>query len=218
MRKDILVEGQYYHIFNRSIAGFKIFNNNREYSRFIDLIRYYQFQDRPVRYSYYLEYLSKFGNIENNDDKKLVSIVSFCLMPTHFHLLLKQLKPNGISILMSIVENSFTRYFNTLHKRKGPLWESRFKNVLVSTDEQLLHLTRYIHLNPVTADLIKKPEKWEYSSYPEYLKGKRARGICEFDDILDIQPKQYREFANDRKNYQRQLSIIKSQLIDSYTG
>ena len=65
--------------------------------------------------------------------------------------------------------NSYTRYFNEKIKRKGPLWEGRFKKVLVNSDEQLLHLTRYVHLNPVSAGIVEKPEDWPCSSYREYI-------------------------------------------------
>ncbi|MCM8826817.1 MAG: hypothetical protein NC904_04785 [Candidatus Omnitrophica bacterium] len=70
---------------------------------------------------------------------------------------------------MSRVSNSYARYFNIKYGRRGPLWEGTFKNVLVNNDEQLLHLTRYIHLNPTTAFLVERPEDWSFSSYREYL-------------------------------------------------
>ena len=70
---------------------------------------------------------------------------------------------------MGDILNSYSRYFNTKQKRKGPLWEGRFENVLIKTDEQLLHLTRYIHLNPVTAYLVDQAKDWQASSYNEYL-------------------------------------------------
>jgi putative transposase len=79
-------------------------------------------------------------------------------MPTHIHLVLRQLKDGGISKFMSNILNSYSRYFNIKHNRKGPLWEGRFRKVLVGSDEQLLHLTRYVHLNPVTACLVDKPK------------------------------------------------------------
>jgi putative transposase len=116
---------------------------------------------------------------------------------------------------MSTILNSYTRYFNTKHKRKGPLWESRFKSVLVETDEQLLHLTRYIHLNPVTAFLVDKPEEWKASSYNEYLlKVSGSDRTCNYDGILDIEPSSYRKFVEDRISYQRELAKIKELLIE----
>lgn len=90
-------------------------------------------------------------------------------MPTHFHLLLKQNVENGIVKFMSKMENSYLKHFNTIYKRKAPPWEGRFTIVHIKTNEQLLHLACYIHLNPSSAGLVKKPEQWKYSSYHEHL-------------------------------------------------
>lgn len=218
MRKIPLVENEYYHVFNRSIAGYNIFNYQHDYLRFLDVLKYYQIADRPICYAKFIQYSipAKKDISENVDNgNKLVDIISYCLMPTHFHLLLKQNNKNGITKFLQQIENSYTRYFNVKHKRKGPLWESRFRSVHIESDEQLLHLTRYIHLNPTSAELVKKPEDWVYSSYHEYLGNKK--GICEYSNVINLNPRQYRKFVNDRKNYQRQLSIIKSQLIDHHT-
>jgi len=219
MRKNKLVNGEVYHIINKSIAGFRIFNNDSEYSRIIDVIRYYQRKKPPIKFSRYMktriEQVHDSDNAPLTDKEKLVEIVAYCIMPTHFHLVLKQLTKEGISTFMNTVLNSYTRYFNTKHKRKGPLWEGRFKSVLVNSDEQLLHLTRYIHLNPVTAYLVDKPEEWSYSSYNEYLlKANDKDRICKYDKILNIEPVSYRGFVVDRASYQRELAKIKGLLID----
>jgi len=219
-RKEELVVGQVYHIFSRSIAGFKIINNESEFSRMRATIRYYRREKPPIKFSKFI----KSARVKDNhpaetillaDQEKLVEIIAYCLMPTHLHLILKQLKENGISAFMSNILNSYTRYFNTKIDRKGPLWEGRFKNVLVETDEQLLHLTRYIHLNPVTAYLINKPEEWPASSYQEYLlKVNDNDRICKYNDILDIEPTSYREFVEDMTSYQRELATIKELLFE----
>jgi len=136
-------------------------------------------------------------------------------MPTHFHLILKQLKKGGISTFIGNVLNSYSRYFNTKHKRGGPLWEGKFKNVSVETDEQLLHLTRYIHLNPTSAGLVKKPEEWPYSSYLEYLgKIKKINRICSYEDLIDISPLSYKNFVESRILYQRELAKIKHLILE----
>ena len=146
---------------------------------------------------------------------KLINIIAYCLMPTHIHLVLQQLEDNGISIFMNNLLNSYTRYFNIRHKRKGPLWVGRFKRVVVSTDEQLLHLTRYVHLNPVTSYLIEKPESWAYGSYNEYCsQGTTDEEMCCYENILDIDSKSYKKFVNDRKEYQRELAKIKELMLE----
>lgn len=219
-RKDLLVVGQVYHIFTKSIAGFKIFNNESEFSRMRSTVHYYQREKPPVRFSKFIESARAENNhpdetIPLSDKEKLVEIIAYCLMPTHLHLILKQLKENGISTFMSNILNSYTRYFNTKIDRKGPLWEGRFKNVLVETDEQLLHLTRYIHLNPVTAYLVNKPEEWPASSYREYIsKINDNDRICKYNDILEIEPISYRKFVEDRASYQREMATIKELLLE----
>ena len=225
-RREKLITGEFYHIFSRSIADFVVFNNDRDFFRMINLSQYFQFRQRPRRFSDFIEsWRSQEGNSNGgfkkfllskiNNKNQIVQIIAYCLMPTHIHLILKQLADNGISIFMGNLLNSYSRYFNTKHKRKGPLWESKFKNVLIDNDEQLLHLTRYIHLNPTTAFLVDAPENWRFSSYNEYLgKIKAEEKICQFEDILDIQPNSYREFVNDRIAYQRQLAEIHRLLID----
>lgn len=221
MRKDLLANGQVYHIFTRSIADFIIFNNPNEFEQILMLINYYQ-SENDLRLSYFLKNnlienkgFNKALEIVSKDKDKLVQIIAYCLMPTHVHLVLKQLKENGISDYMRKVLDGYTRYFNTKHKRKGPLWESKFKNVLVTNDEQLLHLTRYLHLNPVTAVLVEKPKDWAFSSYKEYLgQANKANSLCQWDDILSIEPLLYRKFVNDRISYQIELSKIKKIIVD----
>ena len=158
------------------------------------------------------DYFSK--TTKNN--KKIIENIAFCLMPNHLHIILQQLEDNGISIYMNKVLNSYSRYFNVLHKRKGPLWESRFRHIEVESDEQLLHLTRYIHLNPTSAELVKKPEQWPYSSYPYYIDTRRKR-IVNFENFISVRQESYRQFVNDRKDYQRKLSYIKKIIAEPIT-
>lgn len=221
MRKIPLVNGEYYHIFTRSIANFQIFNNKNEFYRMIQLLRYYQFKN-GLRFSDFLDSkivgsigFDKALSTISKNNLRHIEIIAYCLMPTHIHLILKQLSDKGITIYLSNFLNGYTRYFNTKHKRKGPLWESEFKNVLVKNDDQLLHLTRYIHLNPVTASIVNKPENWTFSSYNEYAsQTKKEPIICNFNGVMEINPLLYRKFVNDRISYQRGLAIIKKLKID----
>ena len=206
-----------YHVFNKSIAGYKIFNNDSEFSRMRDVVRYYQEEKPPVKYSKFIKNRShRVGGIGcSSEREKIVEIIAYCFMPTHLHLVLKELKENGISTFMNNILNSYTRYFNIKHNRKGPLWEGRSKKVLVETDGQLLHLTRYVHLNPVTAYLVDNPEEWLVSSYSEYLsKVNDNDRICKYEDILDVKPTSYRKFVEDTISYQRELAKIKELLLE----
>jgi len=219
-RKQTLVTGEVYHIFNKSIAEYKIFNNDPDFLRMINVICYYQREKPGLKFSDFIRSPEAKNNHlppqgwEKGDKEKLVEIIAYCVMPTHLHLAVKQLKENGISIFMGNILNSYAKYFNTKHERKGPLWEGKFQNILIETDEQLLHLTRYIHLNPTTAYLVDKPEDWLISSYREYLFSTDNRRICKYEDILDIEPRDYKKFVENRISYQRELAKIKHLLID----
>lgn len=222
VRKSPLVTGSVYHIFNRSIADFKIFNDERDYQRMLMLFSYFQIENPPSKFSYFIRhratadlgFFQMFDPIAK-DEENIVQIIAYCLMPTHIHLILKQLKDKGISTYLSNASNAYARYFNTCHKRKGPLWEGEFKNVLAENNDQLLHLTRYIHLNPVTALLVEKPEDWSHSSYLEYLGSDNVRQFCNHENILEIDPKNYQAFVEDRIDYQKELAKIKKLSIDT---
>lgn len=219
-RKEPLKNGEIYHIFTRSISKFVIFNDSSEYERFCQLIRLYRHRGFICQYSDFSRYTVQSQNsiiqrLESENDC-LVEIIAYCLMPTHIHFILKQVADDGISKFLSRILNSYSRYFNTKHNRVGPLWSGRFKSVLVEDDEQLLHLTRYIHLNPSSAGLIDAPVNWKYSSIEEYISGKSQ--LCKFGDLIEMNPKEYLKFVLDNKDYQKQLAKIKSLLIDNYSG
>jgi len=213
MFRKPIVTGEVYHVFNRSISEFVIFNNDSEYSRMKDVIQFYQLEKHATKFSQAGTKTLKSLSVKSLNAEKLAEIICYSPMPTHLHFVLKQLKDGGVSRFMNNILNSYTRYFNIKHNRKGPLWESRFKKVLVKTDEQLLHLTRYIHLNPVTAYLVNKPEEWKWSSYQDYI-FKKERSIYRYDDVLDIKPDSYKIFVEDRISYQRELAKIKRLVFD----
>ncbi|MDD5495720.1 MAG: transposase [Candidatus Omnitrophica bacterium] len=202
-----------YHVYNKSIAGFTIFNNDIEYLRMMEAVCYYQHAKPAVRFSLRTQSGINKKNSSATDNGMLVEIVAYCLMPTHLHLVLRQLCDRGISRFLNNILNSYTRYFNIRHNRKGPLWEGRTKKTLIKTDEQLLHLTRYLHLNPVTSYLVNKPEEWSYSSYREYLSEiDNEYRICKYNSLLTINPNIYKAFVEDAIFYQRELAMIKKSL------
>jgi len=221
-RKIKLVTDKYYHIFNKSIAGYYIYNNELDYNRMIYLMKYYRLMDIPCRFTNFLQLgyvinrgLNKGMQSIETYSKQWVQIVAYCLMPTHCHLILKQLRDNGISTFMRLTLNSYAKYFNQKYHRKGPLWTGRFKNILIKSDEYLWHLTRYIHLNPTTSNLVKKPEFWQYSSYREYLNiSTPYQRLCQWNDILDVTPHSYKTFVEDNIDYQKKLSQIKHLIIE----
>ena len=215
MKREPLISGYVYHIFTKSIAGYKIFKDGRDYLRMVNLVKYYRLERPPTKFSAYMALKDKesfFSKYCSGKDY-LIDVVAYCIMPTHLHIALKQKKANGISVFMGNVLNSYTRYFNTRNGRKGPLWQSRFKHVFVETDEQLNHLTRYIHLNPVTDRLVEEPEEWQYSSYKEFV-GQPGEKICSDEQGFFLSPLEYTRFVSSRKEYQRSLARLKALFLE----
>lgn len=207
-----LVNGEYYHIFNRGVDKMNIFRNSYGFQRFHKTMLYYQILGPKPRFSLFAPTTNL---IDKN--KKIVEIICFCLMPNHFHFLLKQLVDGGITEFISKLSNSYTKYFNIKHKRVGPLFQGEFKSVLVESNEQLLHLSRYIHLNPLVSGLIKDLGNYSWSSYPEYTE-LSTQNICAKEIILNQfkSPKDYQKFILDQADYGKELEFIKHQLIEEY--
>ena len=211
-RKVPLANGCFYHVFNKSIAGFEIFRYSEEYLRMLETLRFYRTALTGESFSLVLR--GHGLHAPEVHGSKRVRILAYCLMPTHIHLFLEQITADGIEDFMRYATGGYSKYFNRRAKRKGPLWESRFEARLVETDAYALHLARYIHLNPVSAGLLEKPEDWEFSSYGEYLKCAGGEPVCEYKHVMDISPETVRRFTKDWADYQRSLQIIKGLLID----
>lgn len=212
LRKTLLVTGQIYHIFNRSAHGIPIFKGKREYEMFLEAVLFYIQLHPPTRFSIYRtnreRFLMKY-------DEKLVTVICFCIMPNHFHFLLRQETDDGIKQFIQKISNSFAHYYSLRHKSKGHVFGGNFKAVRIETDEQLLHLSRYIHLNPVTTYVVENPEDYLYSSYRSFI-GKEEYTF--FDSLLILNQfsskEKYKEFVLAQKDYQRTLSYIKHLLLE----
>jgi len=208
MRRPQLVNDEIYHIFNRGIEKKATFTDKREYKRAHLTLDFYRFKNPALRLSKVLDLEAslreEFFSHLKKEGTKLVEILSYCLMPNHFHLLVKQLQEQGIKIFLSNFSNSYTRYFNTKHKRIGSLFQGIFKAVRIEDNEQLIHVSRYIHLNPIVSFIVKKENlaNYDWSSLPEYL-GKKEEGICAKELILSSfsSIKKYQDFVYDQIDY-----------------
>jgi putative transposase len=216
-RKNHLATGEYYHVFNKSIAGFRIFNNQPAYHHMIQLMRYYQLKSQPCKFSQFIraDQVKMIGLNQSISDlqiktEKLVKIVAFCLMPTHIHLLLQQLEDDGVMTFMRNISNSYSHYFNIKNDRRGPLWVGRFKNILIDDNSYLLNLMRYIHRNPVEAQLVQRPEDWFFSSYFQYLnfENPHVPNLCSFENEVEMSVGACRRFVEDYLEYQKSLEIL----------
>lgn len=205
------VNNEFYHLYNRGINKQQTFSDRRDYNRFVKTLFYYQIANPKPRFSFY----KPDGIYTIDPTKKIVDIVAYCLMPNHFHLLVKQLKDRGISEFMRKFIHSYTKYRNTKHKIQGPIFQAIFKAVIIETDEQLLHVSRYIHLNPLVSRLVKNLNSYPWSSYPTYVGINNDERIAK-EEILSFfkSQKEYQKFVLDQAEYGETLELIKHQLID----
>lgn len=214
-RKTPLVTGEYYHVFNRGVAKQPIFFDKRDYQQAVLGFTFYHFAKPPLRLSRFKqlsrEQKEDFMTKLSKDNSVLVKIISYCLMPNHFHLLLQQVIDGGIAIFLSRFSNSYTKYQNTKTHRVGPLLSGTFKFVHVEDDEQLIHLSRYIHLNPVVSYVIKDEELllYPWSSLSAYLKGDSSLVDCKPVLSLFKSAEDYKEFVLDQIDYGKKLEGIK---------
>lgn len=140
--------GEWYHCFARGVDKRRIFESKRDYERFLMLL-YASNSDSPV----HISNLSRQGVtlmrvLEEERGAPLVSIGAYCLMPNHYHLLLRQESSGGITTFTRKLGTGYTMYFNIKYERSGSLFSGTFKATHVSTDEYLRRVTHYIHANP----------------------------------------------------------------------
>lgn len=215
-RKLSFQNENFYHIYNRALDFKPIFQKRKAACRFISLLGLYCFADFSISYSRFARYSrrekEKIIKKLKNNNKLLAELIVFCVMPNHFHLLLKQKQSGGISKFIGNLQNSYAKYFNTREKRAGSLFEGQFKGVLVESEEQLIHLSRYIHLNPYSSGIVsdfKQLHIYPYSSLSEYLDSRE--GICKTKVIKEIFSTQerYKDFVFNQAEYQKSLQQIK---------
>jgi len=222
-RHQLLVNGGFYHVFNRGVASLPFFNRDLDYKKFIKIFSFYRFNVPLLKFSRFSSLPIDLKEKKLEKGRPLVEILAYCLMPNHFHFLLKQVADKGIAQFVMRLSDSYAKYFNTRVGRKGPLFEGRFRAVEVDNEQQLLHLSRYVHLNPYSAFVVKKIEDlftYPYSSLDEYLRltGKK---ICNTEIVMNSfasNIERYKNFLVDQADYQQNLQMIKSQLIDSTPG
>jgi len=209
-----------YHIYNRGVERRPIFLSTLDRERFTMLLEYYRFQHVPKSFSQYLdlpisERMTYFESLQSLPHA--IDILAYCLMPNHFHLLIRQKKDQGIVDALSIISNSYAKYFNVKDKRVGPLFQGPFKAVRIESDEQLMHVSRYIHINPVTNGVIDESALFSFpwSSLPVYVGQQSSRWI-EHRTITDLfrSRNEYRKFVIDQIDYGKKLEMIKHVVLE----
>jgi len=214
------VSNEVYHVFNRSIARQTIFIDKYDYKTALDLINFYRFSKPPLRFSHYKrlskEQKEEFEKTFMINRSSMIEILAYCIMPNHVHFLLQPKKDNAVSDFMRNLQNSYAKYFNTKRKRTGSLFQFMFKAVRMETDEQLVHVSRYIHLNPATAYLIKAEDldEYEWSSFKSYISDTQSNINSEMILSRFKSREDYRKFVFDQLEYQRELAKIKHLILE----
>lgn len=178
----------YFHVYNRGVDKRNIFNNDKDRTRLLNCIR----------------------NLSIKDEQRYIKILAYCFMNNHFHLLVEQLCKNGLSKYMHRVGTAYTMYFNKKYKRSGSLFEARYKYTAINRYGHLLHLFRYIHLNPLkffntewksgipdTKSAIKFLYKYEWSNLHELFRRKTDNSDRNIIEIEFSNKRSYSSFLGD---------------------
>jgi len=179
--------GHYYHVYNRGVNREDIFRSEDNYLFLLHRIK---------------RFLPDYA----------LSIIAYCLMPNHYHLLIRVEQDNALSPFVQRIFNSYTQAFNRQQQRSGTLFESRAKSKIINVNSYLIHIARYIHMNPVQAGLVRDPEDWLYSNYREWV-GLRAGTLYDPEFVKEMfsSPQEYQSFV--RSEIPRSL---KDELIEYY--
>ena len=220
VRKTPLVTGEIYHIYNRGINKQNIFLHKRDYSYLLEIIEYYSYLSSVLSYSKFRKMARYKRELSlqkiRKDNKKMVDLLAFCIMPNHYHLIVRQVAGGGVCRYLRNVQNSYASYFNIKHKREGSLFQGRFKAVRILDDEQLIHVLRYVHLNPTTSYVVypKDLVNYPWSSLSLYLNG--ASNPCETKTVMQhfSSSEDYTEHIMDQVDYQKQLKRLKDLVIE----
>ena len=211
-RREInFIANNYYHVFTKTIDHHMVFDTNNA-NHFLKTIQYYLQIQRQRSLSWTIR---NGGEIYRHQTKQYGKIAGYCIMPNHFHLLIKQNKYITISEYISLILNSFTRYYNTHKVRKGPLFITPFKAVEIHTYQQFIHVSRYIHLNPFSSGLVNSYEEliqYPYSSLKTYESSdSNISFIYKRDIFSSFTQKSYIQFVLGNADYQRRLERHKKQ-------
>jgi len=192
----------FYFIANSGFDKELTFVDKKDCKRFIATLDYYQVVNPLSRFSFRNR---KSVGKQDFQHKAAVELVCFCLMPNSFYLLVKQEDKGMISSFISRIKNSYTRYFNTRYKRRNPIFKESFKIQQVENGEELIFVSRHIHLKPLTEAIVRNLKKFPFSSYPQYLG--IQMGFCKKEYVLDHfdNPVAYEKFVLDLQDYQRSI-------------
>lgn len=200
MRKDPLITGEYYHIYNRGVDKRDIFMDKNDINRFVLSVKEFNVVKPIGSIKERLIELKELSGVQH--PQPLISIVCYCFNPNHFHFIIKQEVDGGISEFFKRLLGGYTNYFNLVHKRSGALFQGRFKSHLIDDDAYFLKIRPYVHLNNLVHDIPKEKMYLVLSSEKEYDNKKYSIvSKKEADELLD--------FYNGNENFKKEcLGVI----------
>ena len=170
----------FYHVYNRGTAKHKIFLDKNDHALFLRRLREFLYPEEVDRIALTKQRLYVRTSLPSDS----FNLVCYCLMPNHFHFLLRQNTALSISKLIGNLCTSYSKVFNKKYGRVGTLFQDQFKAVPITSNEQLLWVSAYIHRNPLKAGLVSKLEKYAYNSYPDFV-GLRNGTLCKKDIVME---------------------------------
>lgn len=184
--QKLYVKKGYYHLYNRGVEKRNIFEDAQDYGVFLSYLKEYllpkeedKLRERlanPATTAYEKGTMLKALRLNNFSEE--MTLLCYCLMPNHFHLMVHQRSAEAIDGFMNSLATRYTMFFNKKYKRVGPLYQGVYKAVLVQTEEQFLHLSRYIHRNPLALQGVAlQTLSQQASSYAEYLKRRKTAWV-----------------------------------------
>src|SRR3989344_8067514 len=201
--REKIVAGNVYHVLNRGVDKRNIFLDDGDYLRFIHNL--FVFNDTaPIDNAGHFFNQAKYRAlrtpyIERKPRELLVEILAFCLMPNHYHLMLRPLQDDGVFKFIKRLNMGYAKYFNEKYERSGALFQGRYKSIVVNNEAHFIHLPYYIHLNPL--DLIVPEwrnreiknldkaleflENYRWSSYLDYIGKKNFPSVTQRDFLLN---------------------------------
>lgn len=215
MRNLRIAPGEYYHICNRGVEKKTIFHSRADYLRFLFLALYLQSSGKIGHISRWVkEFAINFGQhrvlakyAEDVVKRRTVELVAFCIMPNHFHLIVKEVEEGGISSYMQRVLNAYGKYYNTKYEKSGHVFQGPYRAKHIPDDLYMHHLSAYIHRNPrELREWRNKYAEYEWSSCQDYVRENRWGDLLVLEIILGG--------FKDKSQYQKFLKTSPTKVLE----
>ena len=189
-KKEEFQKSEYFHFYNHAVFGELLFRKNDDYLYFLD-------------------------KFKNNLKKYPLTVVSYCLMPNHYHFFLRQDSKIPIYTIFSDSFTSYVLHYNSKYKRKGTLFQGPLQHAHVHSDNYFVQLCKYVHYNPKKAKLVSKLEDWKFSNYPEWIGIRNGKLFS--NEFKNMYPDDFYDYSNRILEYEKYLEEQEFQniLLDS---